>query len=503
VGWAERVSELERQMAVRDGEIAARDAEIAALKAVVEALEAELERLRREGSKHSGNSGKPPSSDTVTQRSQQQDERLSRAERRRRARAKAKELMKDPPKRRPGKQPGEAGTNLAAVPDPDRVVLHKPENCSGCGAVLAEAEVVASEARQVFDLPRRRLEVTEHRAESRRCRCGRATKAAFPAEAKATATYGPAVRAVGVYLLAGQHLPVARAAALLAQVCGAPVSTGWLAGLTTEAAGGLEGFLAVLRAQLLAEDVLHADETGARISGARHWFHVACSELLTLLDCHEKRGLAAFEDMAVLPFFSGVLVSDGWKSYWSYDACEHALCCAHLLRDLAAVAQVARHQQWADDLADLLAEAKRAVETALANDEAGLSPRQLKQLRTRYTKLVNAGYACVPEGHKPGSYDRDAYNLLRRFDTQRAEICRYWINAAVSFDNNRAERDLRMVKLQQKISGCFRTIAGAKAFCAVRSYLHTAQKNGLQHLDVLTRLFQGDPWMPEPAGPGP
>lgn len=494
--WAERVAELEEQLAARDGELAA-------LRVVVEALEAELERLRREQSKHSGNSGKPPSSDTVTQRGKQEEERLSRAERRRRARAKAKELMKEKPKRSPGKQPGEAGTNLASVAAPDRVEVHAPGNCCGCGAGLADAEVIASEARQVFDLPRRRLEVTEHRAETRRCGCGRTTKAPFPAEARATTTYGPLVRAVGVYLLAGQHLPVARAAALLAQVCGAPVSTGWLAGLTTEAAGGLEGFLAVLRAQLIAEDVIHSDETGARISGARHWFHVACSDLLTLLDCHEKRGLEAFEDMAVLPFFAGVLVSDGWKSYWSYDACEHALCCAHLLRDLAGVGEVARHQRWADDMADLLVEAKRAIEAALAADGAGLSPRQLQQLRTRYTKIVKAGYACVPDGHRTGSYDRDAYNLLRRFDTQRADICRYWANAAVSFDNNQAERDLRMVKLQQKISGCFRTMAGAKAFCAVRSYLHTAQKNGLQHLDVLTRLFQGNPWMPEPAGAGP
>jgi hypothetical protein len=306
-----------------------------------------------------------------------------------------------------------------------------------------------------------------------------------------------------VYLLAGQHLPVARAAALLAQVCGAPVSTGWLGGLTAEAAGGLEGFLAQLRAQLAAEAVLHADETGARISGARHWFHVACTELLTLLDCHDKRGAEAFEDMAVLPFFSGVLVSDGWRSYWSYDACEHALCCSHLLRDLAAVAQVARHQRWADDMADLLVEAKRAVEAALAADEAGLSARQLKALRTRYTKIVKAGYVAVPDGHRPGSYDRDAYNLLRRFDTQRADICRYWVNPAVSFSNNAAERDLRMVKLQQKVSGCFRTMAGAKAFCAVRSYLHTAQKQGMQHLAVLIQLFQGNPWMPEPAGTGP
>ena len=251
--------------------------------------------------------------------------------------------------------------------------------------------MVGTEARQVFDLPTQRLEVTEHRAQSRLCCCGTVTKAEFPKEATAPACYGPVVRATALYLMVGHHLPVARTAALLSQVCGAPVSTGWLAGLSAEAAEGLKPFLAELRSQLAAEDVLHADETGSRVSGARYWFHVACNGLLTLLDCHEKRGVEALKDMAVLPFFSGVLVSDGWKPYWSIDGIEHALCCAHLLRDLASLSSSARHRAWADDMADLLVEAKNAVQTALAEGRAGLSPSQLRAYRYRYSKLVNPG----------------------------------------------------------------------------------------------------------------
>jgi hypothetical protein len=292
--------------------------------------------------------------------------------------------------------------------------------------------------------------VTEHQAQSRRCSCGTLTKAEFPAEAKVAANYGPVVRAVAVYLMAGQHLPVARTAALLAQVGGAPVSTGWLAGLPAEASTGLAPFLDELRAQLVAEDVLHADETGSRISGARYWFHVACNGLLTLLDCHPRRGVEALEDMAVLPFFKGVLVSDGWKPYWSIEGVEHALCCAHLLRDLASLTSSPTHRGWADEMADLLVEAKGAVERSVTAGTGGLSAGQLKAYRSRYTRLINRGVAALPARHQPGSVHRDACNLLRRLRDQRDEVTRYWVDPAVSFDNNQAERDLRMASCSKR-----------------------------------------------------
>ncbi len=492
MGLADQVAQLQAENA----ELMAK---VGVLEAKLEALEGELERLRRERDRDSANSGKPPSSDTLAQRAAQAEERLSRAERRRQARENVKKFMKERVRRPPGKQPGAIGAALARVARPDHEVAHVPKRCRTCGGSLEGAEVVGTEARQVFDLPAQRLEVTEHRAQSRLCCCGAVTKAEFPKVATAPACYGPVVRATALYLMVGQHLPVARTAALLSQVCGAPVSTGWLAGLSAEAAEGLNPFLDQLRSQLAAEDVLHADETGSRVSGARYWFHVACNGLLTLLDCHEKRGVEALKDMAVLPFFSGVLVSDGWKPYWSIDGIEHALCCAHLLRDLASLTSSARHRAWADDMADLLVEAKNAVQSALAEGRAGLSPSQLRAYRYRYTKLINQGVSALPARHRPGSDDRDASNLLRRLRDQRHEVTRYWSEPTVPFDNNQAERDLRMAKLQQKISGCFRTLAGAKAFCAVRSYLQTAQKHGLEGRDVLVQLFAGDPWAPPPT----
>jgi transposase len=496
-------SELDRLRAENEAlrqAVLDRDGELAALKAALAALEVEVERLRRETGRHSGNSGKPPSADTISQRQAQNEKRQSRAERRRAARQKAKKLAEQP-KRKPGKQPGDPGATLRQVDDPDTVISHAPGCCAGCGGDLGDAEVVDVEPRQVFDLPARTLEVTEHRAETRRCGCGRTTKAAFPGAARATVCYGPLVRAVGVYLVAGQHIPVARAAELLAQVCGAPVSTGWLASLASEAGVGLAGFTDWLKATLSAEDVLHADETSARVSGAAFWFHVACTDLLTFLDCHPKRGAKALEDMAILPLFRGVLVSDGWKPYWTLDGFDHALCLSHLLRDLAAVAEFGRHQLWADAMAELLVEAKNTLADALAAGKTGLPARQLKAFRARYDAIIADGKALVPAHHQPGSANREAHNLLARLTNQRDEVTRYWSNPDVPATNNQAERDLRMIKLQRKISGCFRTLQGAKDYCAIRSYLQTAVKHGQQRLDVLVSLFNGQPWIPSGGSP--
>lgn len=498
----ESAGEAGRSYAAVVAENAALREEVAVLRASLEAVQLELDRRLRELGRNSANSGKPPSSDTLPERAAQNEQRLSRQERRAKARAKLKEMTAGKEKRKPGKQPGAAGSSLARVAEADFVERHAPGCCSSCGESLAAAEVVATESRQVFDMPARRLEVTEHVAETRRCACGHAEKAAFPAAAKAPAAYGPMVRAVALYLTAGQHIPVARAAQLMSQVCGAPVSTGFVAGLAGEAAAGLSGFIDALRAMLVAGDVLHADETGARISGARYWFHVACTDLVTLLDCHERRGKEAFEEIGVLPFFSGVLVSDGWKPYWSVGTFEHALCLSHLLRDLASVAESDRHKGWADEMADLLVEAKRAVEAALADADAGLGRSALRRLRTRYTKILKRGLATVPYNPATGTVDREALNLLFRLESQRAEVTRYWSDPRVEPTNNQAERDLRMVKLQQKISGCFRTLAGARDFCSVRSYIHTGQKHGEEHLGLLYRLFKGDPWMPPAISSG-
>lgn len=294
-----------------------------------------------------------------------------------------------------------------------------------------------------------------------------------------------------------QHLPVKRTAELLTDVLGAPVSTGFLAGLTKQAALGLDPFTVKVRDSLIGSKVLNVDETGARIAGTRQWFHVASTDGLTLIDCDHKRGAEATDRMGVLPDFEGVAVHDRWQPYFSYD-CTHAICGAHLLRDLAAVAELTKQEQWAEAMAKVLLDANKRAEKALCEGRLSLSRRQLGRIESRYDEAVAEGLRVnIP---LPRNYlERKALNLAVAFRDLKDEVLRFATDLRVPFDNNQAERDLRMVKLQQKISGCFRTAEGAKAFCALRSYIQTAAKNGKGALEVLTQLCAGDPWMPSLA----
>jgi transposase len=455
---------------------------------LVDTLQARVVELERRLGKDSSNSSKPPSSDGLgkpARAGRQDDERAAR--------------------RRSGKQPGAPGAHLARVAQPDKVALHAPDRCRGCGADLAGASVVGVQARQVFDLPPLRLLATEHRAERRRCACGTTTQAAFPDHVRAAACYGPGVRALVCYLCVHQHLPVDRAAQLLADVLGAPVATGTLAAVVAEGARGLDGFAQVVRAGLATAPVAHFDETGARVAGRLHWVHSASTSLLSLFTVHATRGKVAMDQAGVLPGFGGVAVHDGWAPYWRYQDATHALCGAHLLRELEAISDEPG-QGWAAGMAELLVDAKLVADRARAAGLQRVDDRARARLHARYQRLLADGQAANPPlptiGRRRGRARRSsAANLLARLDTRHDEVLRSLDDCRVPFDNNQAERDLRMVKLQQKISGCWRTLAGAEAFLALRSYLSTARKHGMNPLAVLGQLFQGQAWLPASAPP--
>jgi transposase len=450
-----------------------------AANAVLEARVAELE--RRLG-QDSSNSSKPPSSDGL-----RKPARAERAER-----------------RRPGKQPGAPGAHLAQIAQPDKVVEHVPDRCGGCAGDLADAVVVGVEARQVFDLPRLHLAVAEHRVQRRRCACGTTTAAAFPEHARAAACYGPGLRALVCYLCVHQHLPIDRAAQLLADVLGAPVATGTLAAVVAEGARGLDGFIEVVRAQLAAAPVAHFDETGARVAGRLHWVHSASTASLSLFTVHPKRGKVAMDAAGVLPGFGGVAVHDGWSPYWRYQDITHALCGAHLLRELEGIA-CEPGQGWAAGMSELLVDVKLVADRARAAGLQRVDDQARARLQGRYQRLLADGRAAnpPPRAARRGRGRRSpAARLLARLDAHRDEVLRSLEDSRVPFDNNQGERDLRMVKLQQKISGCWRTLAGAEAFLAIRSYVATARKHGVNPLVVLRQLVAGHPWLPAPA-PGP
>jgi transposase len=347
----------------------------------------------------------------------------------------------------PASRPGAPGAHLAQVATPDEVVEHLPERCGGCGAELARAPVAGVEARQVFDLPPLGLRVTEHRAERRRCTCGSTTAAAFPAHVRTAACYGPGVRALVGYLCAYQHLPMDRAAQLLADVLGASMAIGTLAAMVAEGARGLEEFVEAVRWQLAAAPVAHFNETGARVAGRLHWVHLASTSLLTLLSAHRKRGKQAMDQGGVLPGFAGVAVHDGWAPYWRYQHATHALCGAHLLRELEAISEEPG-QGWAAGMAELLVDAKLVADRARAAGACRVDDTVRAQLHARYQRLLADGCATNPlplaTGRRRGRVRRSpASRLLVRLDTYQEQVLRCLDDLRVPFDNNQAERDLR------------------------------------------------------------
>ncbi len=463
--------ELSEQLAASQFVIEKQATEIAELRSRLADLEQRL-------GKNPRNSSMPPSAEGLSK-----PPTPNRAERR-------------AAKRRPGKQPGTEGKHLAQVPEPDEVLTHTPAVCTDCGADLSDADVVSVERRQVFELPAVKAHVTEHRMERRRCACGCETKTPAPPQATAPACYGPGVRALAVYLAVHQHLPYDRMAQLFADVVGIEISVGALAQMVAEAGGALGLFSAVVRDLLQEAPAVHLDETGARVSGRLHWVHVASSTLFTLIQCHERRGTVAMDEMGVIAKMHGIAVHDGWRSYRTYDVV-HALCNAHHIRELSGVG-VVWNQGWANEMIGLLVEAKEAVEAAQVGGLDYLEAATLHSIRVRYGLLIAKGWAVnpAPEVGKRSGVNKTAANLLKRLDTQRADVLRFTNDFDAPFDNNQAERDVRMVKLQQKISGTWRTLAGARNYCAIRGYISTMKKHDQGILEGLRHLFEGGVWLP-------
>lgn len=457
-----------------------------------EKLRAENERLRAEAAKNSGNSSKPPSRDPAAERKRQAEERQAK-----KARAAGGK------QRRPGKQPGAKGNTLEMTDAPDEVIDHAPESCSGCGAGLGDAEVTAVSRRQVIDIPVPSPITTEHRAQTRRCRCcGSFTTAPFPEAVRAPVSYGPRVRAIVVYLLARQHIPVERSAEAMADLFGVKIATGTIDAIYNDASRRLAGFIAALVALLRTLPVLHADETTDRIGTVNCWMHVVSTGLYTLIHASATRGAAAIADAGVLVGYRGVIVHDRLALYWTLKKARHGVCAAHLLRDLASVAAVATQTAWAAGLAALLVEVNVACDAARAAGHKALAPTRQRAFRSRYDALVAEGLAAnpaPPAGRKRTTLQGQSFNLATAFATHRQAVLRFMYDLDVGATNNQAERDLRPVKLHRKISSCFRGQDGATRFANVRSYLSTTRKNDVGALDALTRLFNGDPWMPPQA----
>jgi len=357
----------------------------------------------------------------------------------------------------------------------------------------------------VYDLPEVRLLVTEHVAEHKLCpQCGALNRAAFPAGVTQSVQYGPRFRALLAYFHSAQFIPLARVAELVEGLYGQPVSQATIVAAVAEAAERVAPVCEAMRAYLVdTPEAVHCDETGLRVEGKLHWLHSAGTTQATVYAIHPRRGHDGIEALGVLPGRVGWTVHDGWKPYFRYPSARHALCNAHHLRELTGL--VEQHgQQWAARMRHWLVHAKHVVEQARAAGHKALHPEQHFFLTRAFERLLDQAdaeiilspppkTATARRGHPKAS---PAANLLRRLRDGQAAVLAFLHHFCVPFDNNLAERDVRMVKVQQKISGTFRSAHGARAFCLLRGYLSTARKNGVPALHALECAFAGKPFFP-------
>jgi transposase len=491
---AEELSALPAaELAVRLAEayrlIAELTAQAGRLAAQVERLSARVEELERQARRDSSMSSRPPSSDSPY-RKKGRDRSL-----------------RERGKRRPGKQPGDPGSTMSLVDDPDESIDCPPAVCRGCGADLAAAPVTAQRRHQVTDIaPAPAPKVIEYVAQAKECAgCGTVTAGELPTHVRARASYGPETCAQAANLVSGHHIPVHRATLLLCQLAGIAVSTGWMAGIRGRAAALVEdsGFMDRVRALLKTAPAVHADETPARAAGGTRYVHLACTRYLTCMHTGD-RSAEAIDAGHVLPGYEGVIVRDGYAGYGHLTSALHAWCAVHLLRDLKGLYDFEQPQQeWASQMAALLIEARDAAGAARLARQCVLDAAVLDDLLTRYRALATAGLAA--NLYRRTATAKDARRLARRFRDYEDMILRFATHPDLDiFSNNEAERTIRPVKVQQRSSGgSWRTLQGLAEFALVQSYLSTAAKWGISKLDALRGLFNGTPWLPpglEPAG---
>lgn len=442
----------------------------------IQQLQAQVHDLENRLSKNSSNSSKPPGSDGLK---------------------KKPKSLRGKSGKKPGAQQGHTGKGLAQVKNPDVIVTHAPTSCHGCGSNLGQMDGACAEKRQVFDIPQPKIEVTEHQALEKQCPCcGELNRGVFPENIRGPVQYGERVQALTAYFAHQHFIPVDRVCQIFEDVFGIAISPGTCCNVDERLFRQLESFESSLKTYLLAARVLHFDETGMRCEKRLRWVHVASSQLATLYTIHAKRGKEAMNEAGILPLFQGTGIHDHWFPYFAYEQMTHGLCNAHHLRELTFIHEQEK-EDWAKRMKDLLIFAKTEVEKHL---EQGALPQEiLLRIEKTYGQIIAEGFEYhsllppLPKGKRGKQKQRDGKNLLDRLKEKRSCVLRFMYDFSVAFTNNLGEQDIRMVKLKQKISGCFRVLKGGQVFCRIRSYISTARKQGWNIWEALAEAIRGCP----------
>jgi transposase len=469
----------EAVLSLIQGMLDAHKKQIIELTGTIEKLQKRVEELEHQVKKNSHNSNKPPSSDGM------------RKQRGKKSRKKSRNT--------PGGQKGHEGWQLKMSPNPDHQQIHDVKQCRSCNESLKGTEASDYDRRQVFDIPEVKLEVTEHRAVIKECPfCGCINKADFPEGVKRPTQYGKRIKGLAVYLSQYQLLPYDRLVDFMNDIFGFTLSKGTVYNFNKQGYDLLKPVEEKTKELLKKSPILHSDETGISCDKTLQWLHVASTSFLTYYLIHAKRGKDAMDDMGILSDYKGRVIHDFWKPYFRYDVL-HGMCNAHTIRELTFIYEEYK-QKWADEMIGLLLRIKKKVDCCAR----GLCASTIQAFEKDYDRIIKKGFLKNPrlpgENHKRGRKKQTkARNLLSRLESYKNEILAFMFDISVPFDNNQAERDLRMVKVQQKLSGCFRSEDGAKIFCRIRGYISTIRKNDLNVFDALQGVFDDGIFFPKCA----
>ena len=436
-----------------------------------------IEKLESQLAKNSQNSSKPPSSDGLKKK------KRTRSQRKRSG-------------KKSGGQNGHTGKTLEMSSNPDHVVKIKNKTCKCCGKSIKGAHCKDYEARQKFEIPAPLVEVTEYQAEITDCpHCGTENRAEFPEGITHKTQYGDYLRSIAVYFRNYQLIPLERNAEIFSDLFNVPLSEGTIVAASVRCGDALSGFREWLLERILKSSVVHFDETGVNIFGSLHWIHTAGTQLLTAYFVHKRRGSEAINKFNILPCFNGKAVHDHLPVYFKY-SCDHALCNAHHLRELTYMFEH-EGQKWAQKMIDCLLEIKNSVDKARIKGKLipsalmiSYEKKHMEILRQGFRKNPLLKERIIKKRGRPGK--TNIQNLLFRLRDYRNEVLAFMYDLNVPFDNNLAERDLRMIKVQQKISGLFRTTDGAEQFCRIRSFISTVRKQGLNVIDSIYQVMIGN-----------